>query len=152
MPPPVPDCIAHQSLLKASRSRVWKALTEAPEFGTWFGVDLREPFLPGRKAHGRVTNEGYQHVTWEVTVTAMEPERVFAWTWHPYAIEAGLDYAAETPTLVTFFLQDAPEGVRLTLVEAGFDQVPEARREEAYRMNEQGWSWEMNALAAHLAK
>jgi uncharacterized protein YndB with AHSA1/START domain len=152
MSPSANDCIALQGLLKAPRPRVWKALTEAPEFGSWFGVDLREPFRVGFPNRGRVTNEGYQHVVWAVTVTALEPERVFAWTWHPYAIEAGRDYGGETPTLVTFFLQDAPEGTRLTIVEAGFDQVPAARREEAYRMNEQGWAWQMNALARHLAQ
>ena len=146
------DCIARQTLLKVSRARAWKALTDTGEFGSWFGVDLGGAFAPGAKVQGKVTNEGYEHLTWEVTVVEMVPERLFSWTWHPYAVETGRDYSLEIPTLVTFLLQDAPEGVLLTVVESGFDRIPEARRAEAYRMNEGGWAWEMNSVTQHLTQ
>ena len=151
MPTSATDCIARQTLVKASRARVWQALTDPGEFGSWFGVVLAGPFVPGQPSQGRITNEGYQHLLWEVTVVEMDPERLFSWTWHPYAVETGRDYSSEAPTLVTFLLQDASEGVLLTVVEAGFDALPADRQAEAYRMNEQGWIWEMDAITRHLA-
>jgi uncharacterized protein YndB with AHSA1/START domain len=152
MQPSVPDCIVRQTPLKTSRARAWQALTDPAEFGVWFGVDLRGSFVPGARTQGRVTNEGYQHLTWEITVVEMEAERLFSWTWHPYAIDLEQDYSGESPTLVTFLLQDGPEGLLLTVVESGFQRIPERRRQEAYQMNEQGWAWEMNSVSQHLAR
>jgi uncharacterized protein YndB with AHSA1/START domain len=149
---PATDYIARQALLGVPRARVYEALTSPGEFGSWFGVVLDGGFAPGARTQGRVTNEGYQHLTWEITVVDMEPGRLFSWTWHPYAIRADQDYSTEAPTLVTFLLQDVPEGTRLTVVESGFDQLPPERREEAFRMNEQGWAWEMKAITRHLAE
>jgi uncharacterized protein YndB with AHSA1/START domain len=148
---PATDYIARQALLRVPRNRTYEALTTPKEFGSWFGVVLDGGFSPGARIQGRVTNEGYQHLTWEITVVDMVPDRLFSWTWHPYAIREDRDYRSETPTLVTFLLQDAPEGTLLTVVESGFDQLPEDRREEAYKMNEQGWIWEMKAVTDHLA-
>jgi len=35
------DRIERKILLKAPRARVWRALSDAPEFGGWFGVDFK---------------------------------------------------------------------------------------------------------------
>lgn len=152
MPASASDCLVKQARLAAPRSRVWRALTTPAEFGSWFGVNLADGFTVGDRTHGKVTNEGYQHLTWEITVIEMAPERLFSWTWHPAALEADRDYSAEAPTLVTFLLQDDPAGTLLTVVESGFDGLPAERRAEAFKMNEGGWIWEMNAIAEHLAK
>ena len=152
MPTSATDSIAQQTLIKAPRARVWQALTDATEFGSWFGVVLTGPFVPGQPSLGHITNEGYTHLLWEAIIVEMDPERRFSWTWHPYAVDTTRDYTAETPTLVTFLLQDAPDGVLLTVVESGFDALPEDRRTEAYPKNVDGWIWEMNAITQHLAK
>src|SRR5437773_1944548 len=145
------DRIERQILLRVPRSRVWRALTDPVEFGTWFGVKVGGTFAPGARVRGQITHKGYEHVTWDITIERMEPERLFSWRWHPYAVEPGVDYSDETPTLVVFELQDVPEGTRLTVVESGFDQVPLARRAQAYRMNEQGWTHQVQAIARYVA-
>src|SRR5580693_6288254 len=122
--------------LKASVSRVWRALTDYCEFGEWFRVKLDGPFVPGQTSRGHITWPGYEHLVWEAVVQKIEPERLFSFTWHPYAIDPAADYSAETPTLVEFRLEKTETGTLLLLTESGFDKVPDARRAEAFRMND----------------
>ena len=138
--------------LKAPVSRVWRALTDHREFGEWFRVKIEAPFEPGRKARGNITYPGYEHVIWEVVIQAMEPERLFSFTWHPYAVHPGTDYSQEPPTLVEFRLEPAGGGTLLTLTESGFDGIPEARRAEAFRRNEGGWTEQMKNIEGHVAR
>ena len=151
MSPSSTDRIERQILLRAPRGRVWRALTDSAEFGTWFGVKVEGTFAPGAHVRGAITHPGYEHVVFDITIERMEPERLFSWRWHPHAVEPGVDYSAEPTTLVVFELEDAPGGTRLTVVESGFDQVPLARRALAYRMNGDGWTYQMQAIEAHVA-
>lgn len=145
------DRIEKQIELKAPVSRVWRALTDHREFGEWFGVRIDEPFVPGQVSRGRITYPGYEHLIWEAVVQKMEPNRLFAFTWHPYAVDPGHDYSAETPTLVEFRLEKTPAGTLLRVTESGFDKVPDARRAEAFRMNSAGWSEQMKNIERHVA-
>jgi uncharacterized protein YndB with AHSA1/START domain len=145
------DRIERQIELKAPVSRVWRALADNREFGEWFRVKLDGPFVPGEAARGNVTQPGYEHVRWEAVVQKMETERLFSFTWHPYSIDPKTDYSKETPTLVEFRLEPSAEGTLLTLTESGFDQVPEQRRAEAFKMHEGGWTQQMKNIEAYLA-
>jgi uncharacterized protein YndB with AHSA1/START domain len=136
--------------LKAPVSRVWKALTDYREFGAWFRVKLEGPFVPGKASGGQITYPGYEHVRMQVIVQKIEPERLFSFTWHPYAIELDIDYSKETPTLVEFTLEPTPTGTLLRVVESGFDKIPKHRRGEAFRMNEGGWEEQMRNIARHV--
>jgi uncharacterized protein YndB with AHSA1/START domain len=136
--------------LKAPVSRVWKALTDYREFGAWFSVKLEGPFEPGKQAGGQITHPGYEHVRMQVVVQKIEPERLFSFTWHPYAVEPGVDYSKETPTLVEFTLEPTPTGTRLRVVESGFGKIPKHRRDEAFRMNEGGWEGQMRNIERHV--
>ena len=146
------DRIEKSIVLRAPRARVWRALTDAAEFGTWFGVALdgRVAFAPGVRVRGQVASPGYEHLTWDVTIERMEPERLFAWRWHPHAIEPDRDYADEPTTLVVFELEEVAEGTRLSVVESGFERIPLARRAAAYRGNEAGWEAQLEAIARHV--
>jgi uncharacterized protein YndB with AHSA1/START domain len=144
------DSIERTIVVHAPRSRVWRALTDPAEFGTWFGVRVDGAFAPGARVRGAITHPGYERITWEITIERMEPERLFSWRWHPYAVEPGVDYSDDTPTLVVFTLEDVAEGTRLTVVESGFDQVPLARRTLAYRMNSEGWAHQVQAIARYV--
>lgn len=144
------DRIEKRILIEAPRSRVWRALTDAAEFGTWFGVDLAGTFAAGERLTGHITTPGYQHVVMDITVERMEPERLVSWRWHPHAIEAGRDYSAEPTTQVMFELEDADGGIQLTVVESGFDALPESRRAAAFRGNEGGWASQVEKVKRHV--
>ena len=138
--------------LRAPVARVWRGITDSKEFGTWFKVKIEGPFVAGRQAEGPITHPGYEHVRWTVVIGQIEPERLFSFTWHPYAIDPAVDYSAETPTRVEFRLEPTLTGTLLTVTETGFDKVPAARRLEAFRMNDSGWGQQMKNIEAHVAR
>ena len=144
------DHITKTIELNAPIERVWQALSDYREFGAWFRVKIETPFMPGEKASGHITNPGYEHLRWEVTVVAMEAPHRFAFTWHPYAIDPAVDYSTEIPTLVEFTLEPSGGGTRLTVVESGFDKVPAHRRAEAMRMNDGGWAAQMDNIRGYV--
>jgi uncharacterized protein YndB with AHSA1/START domain len=134
------DRIEKQILLRAPRSRVWRAISNAEEFGRWFLVQLEGAFREGATIRGKITNPGYEHVTMEMTIEKIDAERLFSYRWRPYAIDPNVDYSGEPKTLVEFRLEDAEGGTLLTIAESGFDGIPISRRAEAYRMNDMGWA------------
>lgn len=142
--------IRKQIDLRAPRSKVWRALVDHEQFGAWFKVRLEGPFVVGKHTMGNITSAGYEHVRMDVLVDKIEPEHHFAFWWHPAAIEAGRDYEAEPRTLVEFRLDEIAGGTRLTVIESGFDLVPAARRDAAFRMNEGGWQAQLGNIQRHV--
>ena len=145
------DRIEKRIQLGAPRARVWRALTQASEFGAWFGMKLAGPIEAGATLHGKLTVPGYDHLTVEMRVERVEPERLFSYRWHPYALDSKVDYSKEPMTLVEFRLADADGGTELTLIESGFEHIPAARRAEAFRMNDGGWSAQLKNIERHVA-
>ena len=146
------DRISKRVVLRAARSCVWRAITQAEEFGAWFGVKLDGAFAEGATVRGKITHPGYEHLTMEMLVERIENERYFAYRWHPYAIDPAVDYSTEPTTLVEFRLDEANGGTVLTIVESGFDRIPLARRAEAFRMNESGWTEQMTNIERHVSR
>src|SRR3954452_15027814 len=146
------DRIEKQVELNAPPARVWRALTDHREFGQWFRVNLTSPFAPGKTTRGNITHPGYEHVTMEVLVEKMEPERLFSFRRHPYAIAPKADYSKEPTTLVEFRLHKIDRGTLLTVTESGFDALPPSRRDLAFRMNSGGWKQQVKNIATHVSK
>jgi uncharacterized protein YndB with AHSA1/START domain len=145
------DRIEKSIFLRAPRSRVWRAIADSGEFGSWFGVRLEGAFAPGARVSGRITIPGYEHVIMEVTIERIDPERLFSYRWHPHAVDPAVDYSGEPTTLVEFRLEEAAGGTKLTVVESGFDRIPVARRAEAFRMNEHGWEGQLKSIERYVA-
>ena len=167
------DKIEKQITLRAPVSRVWRAIANAEEFGRWFGVTFSGPFVVGKTINGsfemnfseegliqaqkalgvtpskvKIPEKGVANVFG--TVEAIEPERLFSFRWIPYGIDAEADLKNEPTTLVEFRLEEIPEGTRLTIVESGFDRVPDHRRLRAFRMNERGWDAQAESLRKYV--
>jgi uncharacterized protein YndB with AHSA1/START domain len=143
------DIIEKRIELKATVSRVWRALTDHREFGTWFRVKLDGAFAC-KVARGQITYPGYEHLTFEATVERWSPSGIFRW--HPYAIDPDVDYSSEPTTLVEFRLEPKTGGTLLTVTETGFDAIPKDRRFEAYRMNEAGWAPQLQNIERHVKR
>ncbi len=155
------DRIEKKILLRAPRSRVWRALSDSVEFGSWFGVKFEGPFTPGACMRGRLvgttvdpevakSQQQLGDLPFEITIEQMEAERLFSFRWHPFAVERGLDYSAEPTTLVVFVLEEVADGVMLTVTESGFDRIPPARRAEAFKANEGGWGIMVKMIEGYL--
>jgi uncharacterized protein YndB with AHSA1/START domain len=146
------DRIERTILLKAPRARVWRALSNAEEFGGWFGVDFKgQSFAAGKLVRGQVTYPGYEHIAMEVLIERMIPERLLSWRWHPAAIDPAVDYSAEPMTLVVFEIEEGEGGVVLRVVESGLDGIPPARRSTVFRLNTSGWDEQITNIEKHVA-
>jgi uncharacterized protein YndB with AHSA1/START domain len=143
------DRIEKEVRLSAPPARVWRAISNAQEFGSWFGFDLTGEFIEGARLRGRVTHKGYEHVVVELSVEKIVPGRSISWRWHPNAVEER-DYSKEPTTLVVFELTEVTGGTLLRVVESGFDALPPERRQSAFRGNESGWTQQMQAIQRHL--
>jgi len=158
-----PDRIEKTIVLHSSLSRVWRALSDSREFGKWFGVKFDAPFVPGVFVRGVVVGtavdaevakaqQGYKGLPFEITIEAMERERLFSFRWHPFAVDIKVDYSNEPTTLVEFKLETVSEGVLLTITESGFDKIPLERRAQAFTSNEQGWAMMGKVIEEYLAQ
>jgi uncharacterized protein YndB with AHSA1/START domain len=145
------DRIEKEIVLKASRGRVWRALSNAEEFGTWFRAALKgNQFVPGAHVRGQMTIPGFEHVVFDAMIVEVKPEQRLSFRWHPCAIDPAVDYAKEERTLVVMDLSDVEGGTLLKVVESGFDKVPASRRAEAFRMNSGGWEGQMRNIAKYV--
>jgi uncharacterized protein YndB with AHSA1/START domain len=145
------DRIEKRVVLRAPRSRVWRAIADAKEFGTWFRITLDGAFATGRTVWGQVAMPGHEHLKIEMRVDRIEPERYFSYRWHPYPKDPAKDYSEEPMTLVEFTLEEVEGGTALTIVESGFDRIPLARRAEAFRMNTEGWGGQIKNLERYVS-
>ena len=157
------DRIEKKVLLRAPLKRVWNALADSTEFGSWFGMKFDGPFVPGARMRGVIVptkvnadvakaQQKYEGIPVEITIEKMEPERLFSFRWHPYAIEPGVDYSAEPTTLIVFVLEQMKEGVMLTVTESGFDQIPLTRRAKAFTANEEGWGMVLKLIEEYFVR
>ena len=147
------DRIEKRFEVRAPRARVWRAIANAQEFGAWFGVQLDGEFAAGATVRGRLTIKGVEHLTLDMEIGRIDPEHYFSYRWHPYALAPKVDYSTEPTTLVEFRLDEIEggKGTAVTIVESGFDRIPLARRAEAYRMNDKGWTSQAKKLVQYVA-
>jgi uncharacterized protein YndB with AHSA1/START domain len=157
------DRIEKKILLRAPRTRVWRALSDSAEFGSWFGMKFDGPFAPGASMRGVIVpttvnaevanaQKKYEGMPFEITIEQMEPERLFSFRWHPFAVEQGVDYSVEPTTLIVFTLEEVANGVMLTVTESGFDRIPLPRRAKAFTANEQGWGMIVKLIEEYLVQ
>jgi uncharacterized protein YndB with AHSA1/START domain len=154
--------IEKKIVLKATRERVWQAVSDSARFGFWFGVEFEGPFVPGSWITGRIVptkvdpevaklQEPHTGKKFEILIERIQPMDQFSFRWHPFAIDPAVDYAKEPTTLVTFELAKADDGTLLTIKESGFEQIPAARRKQAFEANDGGWTHQTKLIEKYLA-
>ena len=155
------DRIVKEIVLRSPRARVWRAVSDSTEFGTWFGLAFDGPFVAGQGVRGVLSpttvdaevgraQKAHEGLAFEIVIDRIEPERLFSFRWHPFAVDPAVDYSAEPMTLVTFELEEAGAGTRLTVTESGFDQIPIERRVKAFTANEGGWGMMVKVIAKYV--
>jgi uncharacterized protein YndB with AHSA1/START domain len=156
------DRIEKKIVLRATCERVWQAISDSTRFGVWFGVEFDGPFVEGAWLTGRVAptqvdpdvaklQEPARGMAFSVLVDRIEPMDRFSFRWRPFAIDPSHDYSNEPTTLIVFALREAEGGVLLTITESGFDQIPAARRTQAFEANDKGWAHQSRLIEKYLA-
>jgi|SRR5579884_571632 len=155
------DRIEKELFLNAPQEKVWRAISNAREFGAWFGVEFDGEFSPGAQMTGRMKpttadpavaemQKKYAGMAFTFVVERIEPMSLFSYRWHPFAIDSNVDYSHEPMTLVTFTLEPSQGGTLLRIVESGFDAVPIERRADAFEANAEGWGMQMQLVQKYL--
>jgi uncharacterized protein YndB with AHSA1/START domain len=156
------DRIEKTIFLNAPVAKVWRAISDAGEFGRWFGMSFDGGFATGAKLTGTIVMTEVDpdiakaqkpHVgkSFEIWIETLEPERQVSFRWHPFAIDTGADYSKEPTTLVVFNIAPEEKGTRLTITESGFDRIPLQRRAAAFAANDGGWQAQTQLLKKYLA-
>lgn len=157
------DRLTKKVLLRAPQARVWSAISDAEQFGAWFGVKFEKPFCAGQEVLGRIvpttvdpqvakSQEPYTGIPFTCRIESIEPMRRFAFRWHPFAIDQKVDYSHEPMTLVELLLEAVDGGTQLTITESGFDGIPLARRAQAFAANDGGWAAQTKLIAKYLER
>lgn len=157
------DRIEKKIHLRATRARVWRAISDSAQFGAWFGMRLEGPFKAKTPIRGAIVpttvdpeiaklQEPHTGAAVELVVEEIVPERLFSFRWHPFAIDPDVDYSAEPTTLVMFELADDEDGIVLTITESGFDKIPVERRAAAFKANDGGWAAQTRLIEKYLAQ
>jgi len=155
------DRIEKTIVLRAPLQRVWRAISDAKQFGSWFGMAFDGPFAEGARLTGKIApttvdaevaklQEPHVGKRFEFSVDRIEPPRRISFRWHPYAVDPGTDYSKEPMTRIVFELKEVAEGVQLTISESGFDRIPIERRAEAFKANEDGWEHQTQLIKKYL--
>jgi uncharacterized protein YndB with AHSA1/START domain len=155
------DRIEKQILLHAPLERVWSAISDSAQFGTWFGVAFDGPFVAGARLTAKIVpttvdpevaklQTPHAGKTFDFWVERIEPLRHISFRWHPGAVEPGVEYAKEPTTLIVFELQPLADSVQLRITESGFDDIPLARRAKAFAANDGGWAHQMILVKKYL--
>src|SRR3954464_10992279 len=98
------DRIEKEVALRAPLDRVWRAISDADEFGRWFGVRFDGPFVAGASVTGVITptigdeeagkaQEPHAGKSDPWQIVTVEPQRRLAFRWHPFAVESNADYS-----------------------------------------------------------
>jgi len=155
------DRIEKSTVLAAPLGRVWRAVSDAREFGSWFGVAFDGPFREGARLTGSIVpttvdaevaamQKPHEGKRFEFVVERIEPMRRIVFRWHPFAIDPAVDYSSEPATRIEIVLEETAGGTRLTLTESGFDRIPIERRAKAFEANDGGWAMQMKLVAKWL--
>ena len=157
------DVIEKKILLKAPLARVWRAVSDATEFGRWFGMRFEGPFQPNTRMTGTLvptevdpeiakSQQSYAGQAFEFTIVDLEPQRRLSFRWHPFAVDPKVDYSQEPTTLVVFSLEEVSGGVELTITESGFEHLPPERRKPAFAANDEGWAVMAKIIGLYLSR
>ena len=139
--------------LRAPRHRVWQAINNPKDFGTWFGLGepltLEGDFVPGARVMGVWNVGGREMRELFFTVEEVVPDTLLAFRWNPYEIPAGDDPANHPTTRIELRLEDCAIGTRLVVSEAGFAALP-ADKQNKREQNAGGWEIQVQAIACHV--
>lgn len=125
--------------IQAPVDDVWAAITQPDLITQWFGDTAEFTAEPGKAGEFGWTEHGG---SFRVRVEHVDRPRTLVYRW---AREFGVDPVAGNSTLVRFDLEAIANGTRLTMIETGFEELPDPQG--AHDGNAAGWRNELGELA-----
>lgn len=147
------DSIDLERHLQVPPARVWAALTDPSQAGTWFVAKARiTPELGGAYELVWDPDTPRNHSTIGCRITAIAPRRYLAFTWRgPDELSAIMNEGdpPPPPTHVTISLATSPRGTDIRVRHTGFG--PGADWARARAGHERAWAACLDRLEAFLA-
>jgi uncharacterized protein YndB with AHSA1/START domain len=143
------DTIEREIVVKASKERVYDAITDPTKIVSWFPDSVEGTLAVGERptfvfdGHGRV----------EIYVVDAKPYEYFSYRWIPGSDVVPFvgDILTVPNTLVEFRIQEMGDGTKVTLKESGFASLQPDVREQKFQENSGGWEYMMDRLEKHLS-
>ncbi|MEI9907007.1 MAG: SRPBCC domain-containing protein [Actinomycetota bacterium] len=138
------DVIVREIIVKASKERVYKAITDLKEITAWFPEAVEDGTLEVGQRPIFVFNEGKHKA--RIYIEAANPYTYFAYRWVPSGDGFLGDVLTVTNTLVEFHIEELVDGTKVTLKESGFASFAPEVAEERFKDNSGGWEYMMDRL------
>ena len=153
------DRIEKSAVLHASLERVWQAVSDSGQFGTWFGMEIDQPFVEGTTVMGVMSatavddeiaaqQKPHAGAPCPLRIVTVDPPKRLAFRWNPVPDPE----FADVTTLVEFTLTEVDDGVLLEIVESGFDALPASHRTTAFDNNSGGWAAQLNLIGRYVTE
>ena len=138
------DVIVREITVKATKERVYKAITDPKEIISWFPDAIEGGTLEvGQRPVFIFENGEHKSQTY---IEAARPFEYFAYRWVPGSAGIIGDVLAVPNTLVEFHIEELEDGTKVTVKESGFASLPAEVAEECFNQNSGGWEYMMNRL------
>jgi uncharacterized protein YndB with AHSA1/START domain len=146
----IQDSIEKEIVVRASKERVYAALTTPEQFVKWFAIGVEGTFGAGERP---ILDFG-EFGKFKIYVVAANPYDYFAYRCVPgsiYCPQGFLgDALAEPNTLVEFTLETVAGGTKVHLRESGIASLPAEVIEETLKGNDDGWTFMIGRLEEYL--
>ena len=142
------DVIVREITVKATKERVYKAITDPAEITLWFPDSIEDGTLEVGQSPLFLFNGG-EHKS-RTYIVAAEPYTYFAFRWVPGGHGILGDVLKVPNTLVEFRIEEVSDGTKVTVNESGFASLPSEVAQESLDQNTGGWEFMMGRLAGLL--
>jgi uncharacterized protein YndB with AHSA1/START domain len=141
--PIMQDTIEREITVKASKKRVYEAITDPKQIVTWFPDAIEGSLEVGERPIFSFSKQNHKT---QIYVEAAKPYEYFAYRWVPGRKGIIGDVLKVPNTLVEFRIEETENGTRISLKESGFASLPVEIAEESLRDNTGGWKIMMDRL------
>jgi uncharacterized protein YndB with AHSA1/START domain len=125
------------------RVQAWRAVTEAEQLGRWYAPSFQWE-IPALEVGGRVKFYNAADDILNATIEVVDPPSLFRLRWDAY------EGYANVSLVTSFTLAEDNGGTRVTILESGYEAVPEEERQQWLDSTGHGYGMSMENLKAYL--
>jgi uncharacterized protein YndB with AHSA1/START domain len=136
------DTIIREITVKASKERVYKAISDPQQIITWFPNAVEGSMAVGERPIFDFGEYGKN----QIYIEAAQPNDYFAYRWIPGSDHFLGDVLTQPNTLVEFQIQETNGMTKITVKESGFTSLPADVAEQKFKDNSGGWEFMISRL------
>jgi uncharacterized protein YndB with AHSA1/START domain len=139
------DTITREITIKATKERVYAAITDQNQITSWFPDAIEGTIAPGQKPLFVFNGHGKS----QTYIEKMQPHDYFAFRWIPGGSDFVGDVLSKPNTLVEFKIEESNGMCKVIMTESGFASLPSEIAENSFQQNDNGWTFMLDRLETH---